>query len=76
MKRTIPAVILTLTVVAFVAGSVVLAQDDDSKLQPKMYIAKTHHDFGKTFEQETYEFDFVIRNQGKADLVIEKVKPG
>jgi len=45
-------------------------------LQPAIVIPKIRHDFGEMFEQEKYEYAFVVRNTGKADLVIEDVKPG
>lgn len=45
-------------------------------LQPEIYFAQTKYDFGKVFQQEKYEHDFVVRNKGKADLVIHSVKPG
>ena len=68
-------------VILLLAGSfllsglaVVLAQDEG--LKPSIFIPKMRHDFGKVFEKETYMYSFVVTNRGKADLVIEKVKPG
>jgi len=61
-------VLLLLTVLVWPT----LAQD----LQPTIVIPKIRHDFGSVFEMEKYEYDFVVRNTGKADLLIEEVKPG
>jgi len=45
-------------------------------IKPQIEIPKMKHDFGEIFEREKYEFTFMVRNRGKADLVIEDVKPG
>jgi hypothetical protein len=74
MNRIAKNGILMLVVVAFVMGSLSAAFADE--LQPKIVIPKMRHDFGKVYERETYEYTFVVRNQGKADLVIDSVKPG
>lgn len=58
------------------AAAPVVAQDKKADLKPEMYLPETKFDFGKVFEQEKYEHDFVVRNNGKADLVIQNVKPG
>ncbi len=70
LKRILIAAIL---VVAFVVPA--LAAQNDAP-QPKIVIPKVVHDFGEVFEQEAYVYEFVVRNRGKADLVIENVKPG
>lgn len=44
--------------------------------QPVLVLEEVVHDLGVVFESETYKHAFVVRNEGKADLVIEKVKPG
>ena len=44
--------------------------------QPEIVIPTMRHDFGRVFEQETYEYTFIVQNKGKADLVINSVKPG
>ena len=68
MKRIVFAVAL----VAFLAASFAYAEDP----APSIFIPKLRHDFGKVFEQEAYKYSFVVRNRGKADLVIDNVKPG
>lgn len=60
-------------VLSMLTGPLALAQDD---LTPKIHLPQIRHDFGKVFEQEKFEHDFIVKNTGKADLVIEKVKPG
>lgn len=69
MRRTLAIVSL----LAFIAVSMAAAEDE---LQPQIEIPKIRHDVGKVFEQDKYEYGFVVRNRGKADLVIEKVDPG
>jgi hypothetical protein len=44
--------------------------------QPEIFIPVMKHDFGDHFEQKTYEYTFVVKNRGKADLIIDNVKPG
>ena len=53
-----------------------LAASLAEELQPEIVIPKMRHDFGEVFERETYEYSFVVQNKGKADLVLESVKPG
>ncbi len=68
-------VILLLAASFLLSGLVVvLAQDDE--LKPAIVIPKMRHDFGKVFEKESYDYEFLVQNRGKADLVIESVKPG
>jgi hypothetical protein len=44
--------------------------------QPAIEITTTVHDFGDIYKQDKYVHAFVVHNRGKADLVIEEVKPG
>ncbi|HEX5131754.1 MAG TPA: DUF1573 domain-containing protein [Candidatus Krumholzibacteria bacterium] len=44
--------------------------------QPLAELVETRFDFGEVFEQAHYTHVFAIRNRGKADLVVEDVKPG
>lgn len=59
--------------VVFLAGIAANAQEP---LQPKIYMQKMRHDYGKTYPLEKYEHTFVVQNKGKADLIIDNVKPG
>ncbi len=68
--------VITVTLVAAVLlGSFAGAFAEDT-LAPKIFIQKMRHDFGKTYERETFEYTFKVKNKGKADLVINNVKPG
>ena len=44
--------------------------------RPVIEIPRMNYDFGSIFEQEKYEYSFLVRNRGTADLMIEDVKPG
>jgi hypothetical protein len=44
--------------------------------QPKMVIDPAEHDAGEVFEGTLVKHDFLVKNKGKADLLIEKVNPG
>ena len=66
-------------VTAFVAAVMLLsslAAAVAEEPQPEIIIPVMKHDFGDLFERKTYEYTFVVKNQGKADLVIDNVKPG
>jgi hypothetical protein len=63
-----------LVVAAVLAGSLTAAFADE--LQPSIVIPKMRHDFGRVFERDKFEYDFIVKNRGTADLVIESVKPG
>jgi hypothetical protein len=72
-----------LALVLAVAG-VVIAQEaakpakkaEASGTAPSMELPKMRHDFGEVFERPKFEASFVVRNRGKADLIISDVKPG
>jgi hypothetical protein len=74
MNRIVKKGMTYLVVAAFVLGTVaaVLA----SEQQPSIVIPQIVHNMGKVPEQDTYEYKFAVRNTGKADLVIDNVKPG
>jgi len=44
--------------------------------RPIIEIPKMRQDFGDVFERDKFEYTFVVKNRGKADLVISDVKPG
>jgi hypothetical protein len=62
----VAAVILLSSLVAAVA----------EEPQPEIFIPVMKFDFGDLFEQKTFEYTFVVKNRGKADLLIDNVKPG
>jgi hypothetical protein len=66
---------VVLLIGAVLLGSIAVAFAQEP-LQPQIYIQKMRHDFGKTYEQETFEYTFIVKNRGQADLVIDNVKPG
>lgn len=56
-------------------------EEDYSKFTQKDYenapvadFNTTNHNYGKVTEGELIEFDFVVKNSGKSDLIIRKVK--
>ena len=67
--------IAVLLIGAVLLGSIAVAFAQET-IQPKIYIQKMRHDFGKTYERETFEYTFIVKNRGRADLVIDNVKPG
>jgi hypothetical protein len=42
---------------------------------PKLVIASFSHDFGEVKAGTPLEYAFVVKNQGKADLLIKSVAP-
>jgi len=71
MRRILAGLLL----IAFAAGplhiATALAQGT-----PKIYIEEMRFDLGEVYEADVYKHRFAVQNQGDADLVIEKVKPG
>jgi hypothetical protein len=74
MNRIAKGGVAMLLVATVLLGSLAAALADEP--QPEIYIPKMRHDFGDVYEQQTFEYSFVVRNKGKADLIIESVKPG
>jgi len=73
MKRLIAAGLVLSAALVFMAGP--RAQADDA-LKPSIYLPQINYNLGRVFEQDKYEHEFIVQNRGKADLVIEQVKPG
>jgi hypothetical protein len=42
---------------------------------PKIWIASVLHSYGEVIKGEEIRHAFVIKNQGNADLIIEKAQP-
>jgi len=61
-----------LFLVAITGAPVSLAQQP----VPKIVVSQTTYDFGNIFRGEGISYVFVIKNEGKADLVIEDFTPG
>ena len=72
MARSLTAVLL-LSVLLVLAGA---GHAQDKEAHPVAVFSETTFDFGEVFEQTEYRHVFVVRNKGKADLLIEDVKPG
>lgn len=75
MNRIVKTTVTTLLAVALLTSAFAVFAEEE-ELQPRLYIPQMRHDFGEVFETEIFSHDFVVRNRGKADLLIEKVKPG
>ena len=85
MHRRMVVILGALTFVLAVAGLVV-AQEASKAVAPKkaaasgpqpiIEIPKMKHDFGEVYEADKFEYTFTVKNKGKADLVIQDVKPG
>jgi hypothetical protein len=71
MRVTLLSVIMILTLLA----SMALASDESTN-QPVIFMEKLVNDLGNIFEQKSYKYTFKVENKGKADLLIESVKPG
>lgn len=77
-RRTLVLIALALTLVVpgVLSAKTGVGKPDKSGPQPMIEIPKMRVDFGSVFQRDKYEATFVVRNHGKADLVIEDVKPG
>ena len=60
-------------ITVMLAASVLPASAED--LQPKIYISDLQQDLGEVYERAKYEYVFVVRNKGNADLKITDVRP-
>ena len=45
----------------------------ESAAGPKLVVAEPAHDFGTVFEDSKITHDFVIKNEGDQELIIEKI---
>jgi hypothetical protein len=59
-----------------ISGISAIAAASDEENQPVMVLQEMQFDMGKIFEQDTYNHVFIVKNTGKADLIINNVKPG
>ncbi len=68
---------LIIVALLFLAGTCVLAAAQAAQEnQPAIIIEELVYDFGTVFEQPSYKHTFIVKNEGKADLIIKDVKPG
>ena len=73
MKKKVRGGLALLTAVVFAVVAIGVSADDENL--PEIVIEKMRFDMGEVFEAEKYEYKFLVKNTGKADLVIEKVQP-
>ena len=50
--------------------------NEETQNQPVLFMETLVNDLGNVFEQKNYKYTFTVENRGKADLLIENVKPG
>jgi hypothetical protein len=71
---------MRVTVISFLILSILLislaSANDEQKNKPVLFMETLINDLGKVFEQDNYQYLFKVQNKGKADLLIENVKPG
>ena len=71
MRVSLLSVVLIMTLLV----SLAMASDETAN-QPVVFIERLVNDLGNVFEQKSYKYTFKVENKGKADLLIESVKPG
>ena len=77
MRKLAIGTIALALLVCGVFFSVVRAQDQaQDQGRPNAVMEETKVDLGQIYEQEKYTHVFKIKNTGKADLHVTKVKPG
>ena len=76
MKRhaTVTAAALAMIFVAALLASSVLA--DKKEEQPVFWVHKTLAEMGKYYEGADIAYTFKVRNNGRAELHINSVRPG
>jgi hypothetical protein len=68
-------VLLALTMVLAFAIMAMAQENPAQTGAPKLVIASFTHDFGEVKAGTPLEYTFVIKNQGKADLLVKSVAP-
>ena len=75
-KRLLRLVAGVLFIVALARAPIALAQQTVAgEASPKVVVSQTTYNFGNVFRGEGISYVFVIKNEGKADLVIEEFTP-
>jgi hypothetical protein len=69
-------IILSLSMVLAFAAVAMAHEHPAQNGEPKLVIESFTHDFGEVKSGTPLEYSFVIKNQGKADLLIKSVAPG
>ncbi len=73
MKDMKTAILLIYVVVILTCVTALSAESP--QLMPKIWVASVLHNYGDVVKGEKILYAFVIKNQGKADLIIEKAEP-
>ena len=71
--RGVPNLIHTFMVLSFF---IILTSAHAGEGMPAAFIEADTHDFGEVFEGREVTHDFIIKNNGDADLEIQSVKAG
>ncbi|HYP27588.1 MAG TPA: hypothetical protein VE262_12795 [Blastocatellia bacterium] len=75
-KRLYRLFAAALFMTALARAPIALAQQPaGGGMAPKVVVSQTSYDFGNVFRGEGISYVFVIKNEGKADLVIEEFTP-
>lgn len=69
-------IILLLSLVLAFATTALAQTNPAPNGEPKLVIQSFTHDFGEVKAGTPLEFSFVVKNEGKADLLIKNVAPG
>lgn len=72
-RRTFLALALALAVMQSATAQ---GKRTEQAAEPKMVVASFTHDFGEVKAGTPLTHSFVLKNQGKADLLIKNVAPG
>ena len=71
------SLILTLALAASLAvPAAAQGKQAEQSAEPKLVVSSFTHDFGEIKAGTPLTHSFIIKNQGKADLIIKNVAPG
>jgi hypothetical protein len=68
-----PYCTITLTIVCFLFAPLIAGAQEDL---PEAVMPEAHYRFGTAIEGEIVRHDYILYNQGRAELTIEKIKTG
>jgi hypothetical protein len=69
-------IILPLSLVLAVATTAMAQGTPAPAGEPKLVLKSFTHDFGEVKSGTPLQYSFIIKNEGKADLLIKSVAPG
>ncbi len=69
-------IILILIVAVLALGGVLVFSNIQNKsgLQPRILVSEEEWDFGKVIQGEKPTHIFIVKNEGKGDLIVERIK--